>query len=119
MPTTTLAETLTIWLSYYFDRRVPTHKQDGDANFEAAVRSRAPIQNEQGIWISLEDFRTFVTTELRERVTRAELGTALTVHGALTDRFSVGSGQTRVWRRYWLLSPALLPEELVPEAVSL
>lgn len=119
VPTTTQVESLGIWLSYYFDRRRPTHQQDGEISFEAAVRNRAPIQNNRGVWISLEDFRAFAITELRERVTRAELGTALTVHGAITERIFVGSGQARVGRRYWLLPLTLLPEDLIPEEVTL
>ncbi len=119
VPTTTQAETLTIWLSYYLDRYRPTHRHDGDAQYEAAVRNRAPIQDGRGIWISLEDFRAFITNEIRERVSRAELGTALTVNGAVTDRISVGNRETRVQRRYWLLPPILLPEELIPEEVTI
>lgn len=119
VPTTTQAETVTLWLSYYLDRYRPTHRHDGDAQYEAAVRNRAPIQDARGIWISLEDLRAFVNNEIRERGSRAELGTALTSHGATTDRISVGNRETRVQRRYWLLPAALLPEELIPEEVTL
>lgn len=119
VPTTSQAETLTLWLSYYLDRYRPTHRRDGEMQFDAAVRARAPIQDARGIWISLEDFRTFVTNEIRERVSRADLGTTLTVLGAVTERISVGNRETRVQRRYWLLPPALLPEELIPEEVVL